>query len=217
MYEIGRERIQLGDLELDVIIPIRSLQINTFFPMVKTINNHPRISYIYIMVDPDMESTDLLKLEILHEMCGNVIILDGARGKGQNVLCGVKYIGTERILFCDADYIGLQKEHLDIMTGSESGMIIGIPDYPYQVPSHVIHSWQFVSGFRALPREIIPDNLHGYLMETQINKAAEKFGIIVDYVLMKGLISPFQWPLPEWRMKALEEDAQWGLENGVLP
>lgn len=173
-----------------------------------------------VFVGIDSHTTDKTGFET--RIHGGVPIATRAHGKGQVVRATLHYLRqnvfvSDRIILCDGDYIGLKPDHIDLLFKYSRGMVIGVPEFPpFDVPSHVITAWPMVSGFRYLNPDLIPEDAHGYLLETQLNKRAAKGFVPVNYKFMMGLMSPFLWPLPERRMKALEEDRQWGMQHGIL-
>jgi hypothetical protein len=206
-----------GGYSLEAIVPVKHTKPGVLYNIVKALYQHPAIHDIHIPTDPytDPDTTNEV-LACHHKFRAHTYT--GACGKGQNVRTSLGYIRSGRILLCDADYYGLEYRHLTEMTKPDSGMIVGVPTFPYNVPDHVINAWQYCSGFRALPLSLIePLNLYGYLMETQINHAANDAGLCVAHVYMSGLISPFTWPLPKWRQEAMENDRKYGQEIGLLP
>jgi hypothetical protein len=153
---------------------------------------------------------------------GGCAFYTAAHGKGENVLAGLKTVAqngyiSPRIILCDGDYTGFTTEHIDRILRWPNGMTVGIPDWPdCEVPYHVTMSWPLVSGFRCLPHTLIPNDAHGYLLETQINLRAIKRRMPIHQVTLEGLKAPFTWPLSERRLAAMEADRAWGKEHGIL-
>lgn len=201
---------------VDVVIPILDYDPNMYW-IVQKLQRHPGITRIILTLDPSINSLSRRTITTaIYQEFNKVLVVSGSAGKGQNVLTAMHVVSTPRVMFCDCDYLGLNYDHITQLTKPETGMIIGVPTYPLHVPTHVLMSWPWVSGFRTLPREIVPDNLHGYLMEHQLNTAAKNAGLIIEKFLMAGLVSPFKWPLPAWRQEAMENDFKWGKANGIL-
>jgi hypothetical protein len=216
--ETGVTQVQWGkggSGTLDAIVPIKTVVPQTY-TVLKTLIRHPGIRTVFIPIDPRMPARDVQFLQGLRDIFERITISPGQVGKGQNVLSIVNLTSTARLLFCDADYMGLTHTHLSELLLPENGMIIGVPMFPENVPDHVIRSWPWVSGLRVVPREVIPKNLHGYLMEHQLNRAARNAGLIVSHRFCWGLKSPFVWPLPTERFNELISDRLWGSANGVF-
>lgn len=203
-----------------VIIPCRNEE-DTIGTIVNTFNQHPDTAgNVYVGID--MATTDSSPYRA--KMMGATPIITHVHGKGQVVYQSLLAISmcpgflSERIILCDGDYTGLTTDHIEkILHKYTRGMVTGVPEWPdMEVPEHVTKSWPKVSGFRCLPWAMITSDLHGYLMETQLNMMAARWRIPALYVEMRGLKSPFQWPIPPRRMAALEADREWGTKNGVL-
>jgi hypothetical protein len=202
-----------------VIIPVRNEQ-DTIRKIVETFNQHPETKG-NVRVAIDAETTDDTLAQVI-EADGIPLSFAETTGKGQIVRGTVDFLVmadriTPRIILCDGDYIGLTLDHIDRILWGQSGMVIGVPDWPeFDVPDHVTNSWPHVSGFRCLPWTLVPTNAHGYLLETQLNYASIADRMRIGHVMMPGLKSPFQWPLSGKRMAELERDRGWGRENGIL-
>lgn len=182
---------------------------------------------IYVAIDA--ETTDRTADMVWRH--GGCPIPTEVSGKGQVIWKAMKEIEsagcqTNRVILCDGDYTGLTRNHIDSMlykhllsigVAYESAMVIGVPDWPdCEVPEHVTGAWPRVSGFRAMMWRMVPEDAHGYLLETQLNYKALREKIPVHTIFLKGLKAPFQWPLTEKRMSELLRDQKWGRENGVL-
>jgi glycosyltransferase involved in cell wall biosynthesis len=202
--------------KIPVIIPARNEEL-TIGPIVHAFNNHPQTSgAVYVVVDG--ATTD---------NTGRVAYDNGAhvtetmiQGKGQVVRRGMSLIRnrtSSRFLLCDADYTGLTAVHIDRMLRIHTGVTIGVPDWPeIPVPYRVVRSWPQISGFRYLPRSVVPKNAHGYLLETQINIQAIKAYMPRYLVILDGLKTRFQWPLSPQRLAELQRDKEWGEKHGLL-
>lgn len=201
---------------IPVIIPARNEE-STIGAIVRTFNEHPATAdNVHVIIDADTwdETSD----EVLAN--GGFAYVTSERGKGQLVRAGLSEIRRRtnpRIILCDADYTGLTAVHIDKLIRIPDGMTIGIPEWPeMEVPHRVTRSWPRVSGFRYLPRNLIPLNAHGYLLETQINVQAVKSYVPTYLVFMDGLKVRFQWPLSEKRRAELARDREWGERAGIL-
>lgn len=203
-----------------VIIPCRNEE-TTIGDIVTVFQNHKETcGNVYVAIDS--ETTDATAVNTT--IRGGNIVDTGVHGKGENVAAAIGMIDriSERIILCDGDYTGLKTRHIDRLIHppkrvKPAEMVIGIPEYPQiAVPSYVIEAWPHVSGFRYLPWFWIPVNAHGYLLETQINKEMFAKNAPVQHVHMTKLIAPFQWPLSDRRMAALQADRLWGKRSGIL-
>jgi glycosyltransferase involved in cell wall biosynthesis len=208
------------DMATSVIIPARNEEatigpiIHAFQANSKTKNN--------VFVAVDGMTTDNTA-GVARHAGGIVVECVGVHGKGEVVayVAGAMRmlnVISERIILCDADYHGFTKHHVKMILAEQRGMVIGVPEFPDfpETPVHVSRAWPLVSGFRYLPGRLIPENAHGYLLETQLNQAAYREGVPIRVMPMPGLRSPFRWPLSPRRMAALQRDRVWGKENGIL-
>lgn len=206
-------------METTVIIPAKDESL-TIRNIVKVFQEHP-VTRGRVTVAIDCLTTDDTADQASEGGAVPLHFRDTA-GKGQLVRGAIDYLAmaamlTPRIILCDGDYTGLDLFHLDRLLETDHGMVIGVPDWPEcDVPEHVITAWPHVSGFRCLPWTLIPPNAHGYLLETQINRAAVADRVPVGHVMMSGLKSPFRWPLTAERMAALQRDRAWGHAHGIL-
>jgi hypothetical protein len=205
-------------LATTVIIPARNEE-STIGEIVKTFNRHPETAD-RIFVGIDRHTTDETAAEVWSH--GGCAYHTDQHGKGQVVVSCLMALQQEnllstRIILCDADYTGLKIEHIHRMLNVKEGMAIGVPDFPEcWTPDHVINAWPQISGFRYLPRTLIPADAHGYMLETQLNLAAIKARMPVRHVFLDGLKSPFQWPPTDRRRQARELDRQWGIRHGIF-
>lgn len=207
-----------------VIIPARNEE-KTIGNIVAAFSSFPE-TYRHVYVAIDADTTDKTATETWYY--NGVPLQTEARGKGQVVQAALRCIRgaaaadpytvySERIMLCDGDYTGLTTEHIAAMFTHQDGMTIGIPDWPADaVPEHVIKAWPRISGFRYLPVKLVPEDAHGYLLETQINLRAVKWKVKPYFKVLEGLRSPFTWPLPDQRMKELIRDRDWGRNHGIL-
>lgn len=201
--------------KVPVIIPARNEEA-TIGPIVRTFVSHSEISGVVVAIDA--ETTDNTAKEA--ERSGAHIVYSERTGKGEVVvdgLRGFKYHRVDRLILCDGDYTGLTTQHIDFLIRINTGMTIGIPEWPdCPVPIDVLRAWPHVSGLRFVPRAIIPINAKGYLLETQMNLLAIKYYIPRYFAYMEGLKARFTWPLPKRRHEELLRDRRWGEMMGIL-
>lgn len=215
-----QEKKVVGQVATTVIIPARNEE-RTIGEIVRVFQQHPQTKdRVFIGIDSD---TNDKTAEVAKGYGGIPIRGINAKGKGQVVYQTLKIVYhlpgllSGRIILCDADYTGLTTDHIDAILRPITGMVIGIPDWPdIDAPPHVFYAWPRVSGFRCIPFPMVPPEAHGYLLETQLNLIAERAKMVIKYVPMDGLKSPFQWPLAKKRMEELERDRDWGTRHGVL-
>jgi glycosyltransferase involved in cell wall biosynthesis len=208
------------DMATAVIIPARNEQ-QTVGSVVSAFQHHPETkNNVYVGIDA---MTDDRTAEFARKSGGIVVQCTDIHGKGEvvaHVTGAMRILGvvTDRVILCDADYRGLRQKHITSLLTERRGMVIGVPDFPDidEVPTHVSRAWPLVSGFRYLPEKLIPEDAHGYLLETQLNQASRAAGMDLWTIPMPGLKSPFRWPLSPRRMAALQRDRAWGIMHGVF-
>jgi glycosyltransferase involved in cell wall biosynthesis len=194
----------------DVIIPARNEE-TTIGAIVELFAYHPLINQVIVVCDSCTDDTQLTA--IFHG--AEKVLSGGFGGKGQAVSYALQWVTTERVIFCDADITGLRKVHVTQLATYYEGMVIGVPDFPRNLALHRQWSWPWVSGQRAIPTALVkPLELHGYLMETQINAAARDASLPLSFESLKGVIAPYE--MTEQRLDDMTRDAIWGKEHGIL-
>lgn len=174
---------------IDCVIPARN-EAATIGPVISVLKSHPRIGNVIVSVDA--ETTDDTAT-IAKNAGADIVVFSPEHGKGQTVLCGLKNVTTEHVMFCDADIVGLTSKHLDDMLRYVGrSVVLGIPDIPDSVNERVRAAWPGRTGQRIVPMWLI-DNLplHGYLMEVQINRAAIQNNVPFYQVPLAGLVARF--------------------------
>lgn len=200
---------------VDVVIPARNEQ-DTIGHIVSVLEGHELINNVIVCVDGD--TTD--RTDAIAKRHGAITLPAslGIRGKGQLVSRGIKLVQTSHVLFMDADYTGFKYVHVSIMARDpQPEMVrIGVPDFPDQdVPQRVISSWPWVSGTRLVPLKMAKRlDLHGYLMEVQINMMAFTMRYSTRFRFLPGLVSPYK--MTPKRLEEMERDRIWGIEKGIL-
>lgn len=209
-------------MKTDVIIPARD-EAGTIYEVVRQFAHHDYICCVNVVIDSDDLGDTVKELPTTYP---NVYVrMPPLNGKGQLITHALDYVSTERVILCDSDITGLSAQHIDILTqNNRAGMIVGVPDYPNYPdlvdndPADIraINAWPFVSGERSLPTHILRKAApyRGYLLETQINKAARSNELPVWYERLNGLKSP--WRMTSRRLWEMERDRKWGKENGVI-
>lgn len=207
-------------MKFDVIIPARDEAASIANVLCAFLPVQERIGDLFVIVDDatadDTEERARLAVEATP---WRVIRKPAVRGKGQCVSFAMERVTSALTMFCDADWRGLSTEHITQLADAADGrtMVLGVPEYPRDVPLHVTNAWQWVTGMRMVPTWAVNEmQFHGYLMEHQINQQARKCGLDVKAELLHGARSPFEYPLPLWRYFEGESDRQWGIDNGVF-
>lgn len=212
-------------MKYDVIIPCLNEQ-STISHIVERFIWHRLIQDVHVMVD-DATIDNTYHKARQFGACAHRIA--GVKGKGQLVASVLPFIQTDRVILCDGDYTNLNAHAIDLVcaaTSPPNTMRIvsprsptrqewkqnGIPEVPYK-PS----MWVMTSGFRSLPASLLKktrQQLHGYLLEIQLNNAARTLGYPIETVIEPSLRAPLRFT-PR-RLQAMEEDRQWAIENGVF-
>jgi glycosyltransferase involved in cell wall biosynthesis len=204
---------------VDVVIPARNEQ-ETIGRIVSIFRTHPAIGKIIVAVDSDTgDDTAVLAEAAIGDMRNGWVLPGAGRGKGQCVRRGMEEVSTDYVIFCDADLTGLTADHVSRLileaVMDTFTMTIGVPDVPSNCPIERIWAWPWVSGERCVPTALIrPLFLHGYLMETQINQAAQAAGIGVHFEWLRNLKSSYY--MSERRIREMERDRHFGIEHGIL-
>lgn len=199
------------------IIPARN-EAATIGPIVSAIRNSGAVSKVIVVLDADTtdKSADIAETAGAHK-----ILAPNITGKGELMTIGVNAAasyGCDRIMFCDADYEGMNREHVRLVCQRTSGMTLGVPEYPHvmMVPARVITHWHAVTGFRSVPFSLVyGHDLYGYLAETQINRFCRINNIPIFIERMMGLWSEYNWS--EDRNREYLRDRKRGRELGILP
>jgi len=116
------------------------------------------------------------------------------RGKGEAVLYGVEHIDAPILFLVDADLIGLNHQHIELLLQpviqGKLAMRVGIRDrgkFWTTLSSHLL----LVSGERALRREIIEGisskYLQGFMLEPALNYYSRSRNLAYDSVPLWGL------------------------------
>ena len=116
-------------------------------------------------------------------------------GKGGAMMAGVRSTEAPIILFLDADLIGLRQTHIrdlvEPVTSGTADMTLGVFDHGRLATDLAQRLAPFLSGQRALRREIledIPELEHsGFGVEVALSRYAEKHGLRVVKVPLPGL------------------------------
>jgi hypothetical protein len=172
--------------------------------------------------DMTTDSTD----DVAYEAGAIVHRHPGIIGKGQLIKRVIPDTGTARIMLCDADYTRFSPHIAEMTTAIHhpfDTMRIIVARHPTPAQWKVggapfpfyASAWGVNSGLRSFPRGLAVDlDLHGYLVETQLNQAAQTRGVLVEQIYESALVQPLRFS--ERRLEAMEADRLWGLANGVL-
>ena len=202
---------------IDVIIPARNEQDN-ILSLVREFEWHPAIGTVIVGIDADTTDNTVGVL-----FSTTATLLFGARGKGQVVSRCLQIATSPYVLFCDADVKGLTQVHIDLLianaifddAGEHPVVTIGVPDVPENYPTDRLWAWPWVSGQRCVPRRLVNMlNLHGYLMEAQINAATKHAAMPINFEWLTGLKSEYK--MTDKRLAEMQRDADYGRRHGIL-
>lgn len=196
-------------MKTDVIIPAHN-EAKTIGPIVATLQYSDEVSEVIVIADSCTDDTASIA-----SLYGATVAIPGEfGGKGQAVMAGLDYVKTDYVMFCDADYVGLTRHHVSAVLCGCPGVVIGIPDIPPEYPEHRLWAWPWCSGIRVVPTVLtLPLQLHGYLMETQLNLAAKHAQVSTRFAWLRGLSAP--WNMSDERIAAMQNDYEWGKEHGI--
>lgn len=221
----------------DVVIPVKNCE-NTIMHICRVVLDCHWINKLILVIDGTCADSTAWDASTFYNYSDRFHMVDltnsmgeggpGITGKGQVVKRGLDHVTSERVIFLDGDTYGLTTRHIAILSEDNPypDMIIGVPDFPQdddltELPrpftrTGIMRSWPLVSGHRSVPTALARSlDLHGYLMEVQINQAAQAANLTVDFRCLKGLVSPLR--LTETRIQAMEDDRKWGEHHGFLP
>lgn len=182
-------------MKTDAIVPAWN-EANKIGRVLEPLIAHPDICHVWVCVDS--KTTDNTA-EVAKQHHASVIAGNYVHGKGQTVAPGLQVVDTATVLLCDADITGLTREHISGLIYPFKGlpMVVGVPDFPdwQAIPASFakrsfIDSWPWVSGERCVPIGMarhLP--LYGYLMETQLNRAALEAGRKIIFQRLPGVRS----------------------------
>jgi|SRR5271170_115017 len=200
---------------IDVVIPARD-EAKTLAAVLSRFARHQFISRIIVCVDGD--TTDGTE-RVASVYTDHIIPASrGISGKGQLMSAGVRQVTTPYVMFCDADYDGLNERHVTAMAGNvhPQTMKIGVPEFPTaDVPNRVISAWPWVSGIRVVPVELVQTlELHGYLAEVQMNMECQLLHYHFRFVFLNGLVSPYK--MSPRRLSEMDRDRDWATTHGIF-
>jgi glycosyltransferase involved in cell wall biosynthesis len=209
----------MDEATVDVVIPARNEE-RTIARLISIFRLHPAIGQIIVVVDKDTgDLTAQMAETAIGDFSKGWLLTPNVAGKGQCVREGLKEVTSKYVLFCDSDITGLTLDHISLLLGNaildNPFMTIGVPDVPRNYPTERLFAWRWVSGQRCVPTSLVrPLYLHGYLMETQINQAAQHARLPVNFEWLTGMQSSYYMSVK--RIEEMERDAIFGRAHGIL-
>lgn len=141
------------------------------------------------------------------ERHGAFVVTTPEADKGAAMALGLDYVTTERVLFCDADLIGLRAEHVAAMVHQSplGGQLCGVTDTPAAGLTKFLPP---ITGQRRLPtafaRKVRGSFAgSGYGAELRIDAAVGRGGLPHKSYVLRGVTNPtraFRDPLRFVRM-----------------
>jgi glycosyltransferase involved in cell wall biosynthesis len=203
---------------VDVVMPARN-EAQKIARVISVLKLHPGIGRVVVIVDGDTHDDTAA---IASAASGDSDVVCSGRtpqGKGQCVTLGLEYVRTPYVLLCDADITGLTYDHISLLiadaTVGNRTMTLGVADVDKDVPPARIWAWRWVTGQRCLPTNLVrPLHLIGYLMETQINRAAKESQLALRFEWLRGLKSPYN--MTDQRIEEMQRDAEIGRRLGII-
>lgn len=192
-------------VKTDVVIPARNEE-STIGDIVTAFRSHRRIGKIIVAIDADTTDDTYGRAY----KAGAFTIQALCAGKGQVASFGLSYVQTRQVIFSDADYWGMTREHVNKLLWAPhlELNLIGVPDVPKNYPDAQAWAWPWVSGLRRIPTEVARSVLlHGYTMEVVLNAAAMDAGLPTLHHRMWGLESPYE--MTDQRKAERDRDLRW--------
>lgn len=206
-------------MPVDVIIPARN-EGETIGPIMEAFLSHPNTGRLIVVIDP--ATTDntfrVVFMTTYHAPRAGVYVIRGREGgKGQCVMQGLDEVRSDRVIFCDADLTGFGYKHVEslMFPTLSNDQVILVPGSDRPLPERAADAWPWVSGERNVPTWIAKRlNLHGYLMETQINHAMWVVGGQTTFVSAPDVIA--EYDLNDQRLAELRRDFEWARYRGIF-
>lgn len=187
----------------DVVVPAHN-EATRIAPVIEAILGSPLTSSCIVVADDCNDQTaDVARL------AGAFVTEIGARNKGTAMAAGLRLVNTRRVMFSDADIVGLRPEHVSLMlslppldgqlVGVRGNTVAGTP-LPF---ARVFGALPSLSGERRLPTDFVRSVRlagTGWEPETALNVAVVRAGLPHRQVILKGVAN---------RSKAIRSPAAW--------
>jgi glycosyltransferase involved in cell wall biosynthesis len=211
----------------DVVIPARNER-ETIGAVVRVFTSAAGVGSVYVVDDASADDTSGAARQ------AGAVVLDGpGLGKGQAMSAGVERVGTERVAFCDADFVGLRTAHAEALISVRGatrwfGMVrvIGAQHPGWRAKN--VRSYLAGAGCRCLPTVLVRDvRLYGFVAERQINDIAGAAHVPAEDLFIADLTTPADpdrhhdqwladavwyrdvWPMLPDRQRAVERFREW--------
>ena len=178
-------------MKVTAVVPVYNEE-KTIRNVLNALISNDKIDEIIVV---DSGSTDKTP-NIIKQFKVKIITLKKPKGKGHAVEVGTKNITTDIILFCDADLIGLRKEHIDKLLEpifkKDAAMVIGLRDKGNIIANGIMPYFPLTGGERAILTKVfmkIRKNslIEGWGLESVMNDYCKKKNLKVIKVKLDGM------------------------------
>lgn len=186
---MSKKHVLGSEVRVAAIIPAYN-EAATIAAVVEEVRKASYIAEVIVVSDGSTDET----VACARRAGARVVELMPNRGKGEALAQGVAASSATHLFFCDADLLGLTKEHVDALIlpviSDACGMHVGLRDRG-MVANLLVPFLPLISGERVLRREIFealtPEVSHGYMIEVGLNRAASVQRVAVRASRMKGV------------------------------
>jgi glycosyltransferase involved in cell wall biosynthesis len=174
----------------DIVIPARNERAG-IGDVVCAFTRAAGVGTVYVVDDASADETARAA-----RRAGAVVLAGPGKGKGQAMSAGIERVETERVAFCDADFIGLDPLHVEALIsvcGATEwfGMtrVMGRKEAGGRIRN--IRSYMEGAGCRCLPTVLVQGvHLHGFVTDRQINDIASAAHVPAEDLFIADLITP---------------------------
>jgi glycosyltransferase involved in cell wall biosynthesis len=176
--------------QVSVIIAAFNEQ-DTIIDVIRAVEGHPLVAEIIVVDDGSKDATS----KRAKQTTARVITLEQNQGKAGAMNAGVRAAREERILFLDADILGLTHEIITltatpVLTG-KCGMFVAIRARRTYWMNRLLYFIPVLGGERALTKElwrkVPPIYRKGFQIEIALNYYTKKSGLKMAFGVMPGL------------------------------
>ncbi len=178
-------------MKVTAVVPVYNEE-KTIKNVLEILTSSDRIDNIIVI---DGRSTDDTP-NIIKKFKVKIITLKKPKGKGYAVKVGTKNIKSNIILLCDADLIGLRKEHIDKllkpMFKNDAVMVIGLRDKGNIIANAIMPYFPLTGGERAILTKVFMEIrknqlIEGWGLESVMNDYCKKKKLKVIKVKLEGM------------------------------
>ena len=178
-------------MKVTAVVPVYNEE-RTIKNVLGILTSSDRIDKIIVI---DGRSTDDTP-NVIKKFKVNITTLKKPKGKGYAVKVGTKNIKSDIILFCDADLIGLRKEHIDKLLEpifkKNAAMVIGLRDKGNFIANMIMPYFPLTGGERAILTRVFMEIrktplIEGWGLESVMNDYCKKKKLKVVKVKLEGM------------------------------